>query len=135
MSKQYDISRGQNNPTFLGDDGKIFVPALELELSEKKAPKDDGDYDPYLHRNVEHPTSYELKNLNRKLFGYLLIRLNDFLQKCRHPNPFAQRFTRNGHLSNAESFFQCRLFGWKYWNSYNRHNMYILHTPSHKSRI
>ncbi|XP_037034964.1 proton-coupled amino acid transporter-like protein CG1139 [Bradysia coprophila] len=57
MSKKYDASHGQNNPAFLGDDGKIFIPALELELSEKKPPKDDGDYDPYLHRNVEHPTS------------------------------------------------------------------------------
>lgn len=61
MSKQYDMSKGQNNPIFLGDDGKIFVPALELELSEKKSPKDDDDdYDPYLHRKVEHPTTYEL---------------------------------------------------------------------------
>ncbi|KAJ6644044.1 Proton-coupled amino acid transporter-like protein [Pseudolycoriella hygida] len=57
MSKQYDASNGQNNPTFLGDDGKIFVPALELELSEKKSAKDDDNYDPYLHRNVEHPTT------------------------------------------------------------------------------
>lgn len=59
MNKKYDASHGQNNPAFVGDDGKIFVPALELELSEKKSPKDDGDYDPYLHRNVEHPTTYE----------------------------------------------------------------------------
>lgn len=58
MSKHYDISNGQNNPTFLGDDGKVFIPALELELSEKKKQsKDDDDYDPYQHRNVEHPTS------------------------------------------------------------------------------
>lgn len=57
MSKKYDASHGQNNPAFVGDDGKIFVPALELELSEKKSPKDDGDYDPYLHRTVEHPTT------------------------------------------------------------------------------
>lgn len=62
MSKQYDISKGQNNPTFLGDDGKVFVPALELELSEKKARKEDDDYDPYLHRNVEHPTTYVLNS-------------------------------------------------------------------------
>lgn len=62
MSKQYDISKGQNNPTFLGDDGKVFVPALELELSEKKPRKEDDDYDPYLHRNVEHPTTYVLKS-------------------------------------------------------------------------
>lgn len=62
MSKLYDINNGQNNPTFIGDDGKIFVPALELELSEKRPPKDDDDYDPYLHRNVEHPTTYELQS-------------------------------------------------------------------------
>lgn len=58
MSKQYDVNNGQSNPTFLGDDGKIFIPALELELSEKKQSKDEEDYDPYLHRNVEHPTTY-----------------------------------------------------------------------------
>lgn len=57
MSKQYDVNNGQSNPSFLGDDGKTFVPALELELTEKKPPKDDADYDPYLHRKVEHPTT------------------------------------------------------------------------------
>lgn len=71
MNKQYDAGNGQNNPTFLGDDGKIFVPALELELCEKKTTKDDGDYDPYLHRNVEHPTSYEI--MNTKQFDHLFV--------------------------------------------------------------
>lgn len=60
MSEKYDSKSGQNNPAFLGDDGRIFVRALELELSDRKATKDDDDYDPYVHRNVQHPTTYEL---------------------------------------------------------------------------
>lgn len=65
MSNSYDISKGQHNTAFVGDDGKRnFSPVVEktensgyvLELTDKKSDK-NFLYDPYENRKVEHPTT------------------------------------------------------------------------------
>ena len=60
------MSAGHRNTGFINDDGACSITTEKRLATTNKyviklqANKDqiDADYDPYLHRNLEHPTRY-----------------------------------------------------------------------------
>jgi proton-coupled amino acid transporter len=59
MSQVADINKGHTNPAFTGDEITYVTKKKQeisaLELNDKKL--EAGEYDPYKHRKVEHPTT------------------------------------------------------------------------------
>lgn len=105
-----------------------------LEFSEKKTKIDEEDYDPFVHRIVERPTTWVRNHATQlachfsasdRIFIELLV-----IQKHGHSGASAEGIVRNWYSGHAKCIPPCRLRGGNDRHNCHWHYMHVLHSHS-----